>query len=82
MDSLPKAYYTPEEYLALERAVEYKSEYLDGLILAMAGISRSHNTITLNIAGELCAPFRGGSCRVHAVDIRVKVEATRSSETP
>jgi hypothetical protein len=30
MAALPKAFYTPEEYLALERAAEFKSEYHGG----------------------------------------------------
>jgi len=29
-------YITPEEYLALEREAEYKSEYFDGEIFAMS----------------------------------------------
>ena len=28
--------YTPEQYLALERKAEFKSEYYDGFITAMA----------------------------------------------
>ncbi|MDQ4075352.1 MAG: Uma2 family endonuclease, partial [Chloroflexota bacterium] len=44
MSSLPKTqYYTPEEYLALEREAEYKNEYLNGEIYAMTGASREHN---------------------------------------
>jgi Uma2 family endonuclease len=68
-----KPYYTPEEYLALERAAEYKSEYLAGEIFAMSGASEAHNTITLNIAAELRAQFRGRPCRVYASDLRVQV---------
>ena len=32
-----KSYVSPEEYLALERKAEYKSEYLNGEIFAMTG---------------------------------------------
>lgn len=35
-----------EDYLTGEREVEIRSEYVDGLVYAMAGTSRTHNTIT------------------------------------
>ena len=46
-------YYTPDEYLALEREAEFKSEYFDGRIYAMAGAGDPHNVIADNIVGEL-----------------------------
>jgi Uma2 family endonuclease len=75
MVSQPKPYYTPAEYLALERAAEYKSEYLAGEIYALPGAGEEHNTLTLNIAAELRTQFRGRPCRVYASDLRVKVAA-------
>jgi len=50
-------YYTPEEYLKLEEAAEYKSEYLDGQIVPMAGGSTNHNQIALNFSTELNFAF-------------------------
>ncbi|MDQ2807104.1 MAG: Uma2 family endonuclease [Chloroflexota bacterium] len=76
MASLPKPYYEPAEYLTLERAAAYKSEYLAGEIFAMAGASEEHNTITLNIASELRIQLRGSPCRAYANDMRVKVQAS------
>src|SRR5437868_484917 len=76
MASQPKPYLTPEEYLALERAAPYKSEYLDGDIFAMAGASEEHNTITANLVRHLGNQFDGRPCRVYASDMRVKVSAT------
>jgi len=35
-------HYTPEEYLALERKADCKSEYVYGHVIAMAGASRIH----------------------------------------
>ena len=49
----PKTFLTPEEYLAIERQAEYKSEYFAGEMFAMGGASREHNLISANIAGEL-----------------------------
>jgi Uma2 family endonuclease len=73
MVSQPKPYYTPEEYLALERAAEYKSEYLAGEIFAMAGASEDHNTIATNIVRQLGNQFQGRPCRVYVSDMRVRV---------
>ncbi len=73
MASQAKSTYTVEEYLALERAAEYKSEYLGGEIFAMSGASEPYNTITINIAGALHTQFRGRPCRVYASDMRVRV---------
>lgn len=35
MSTVPKRRLTPQEYLALERAAEYRSEYLDGEMFAL-----------------------------------------------
>ena len=70
-----KSYVTPSEYLAFERAAEYKNEYLDGVIYAMTGASRRHNVITLNIGGELRASLRGRDCEAYVSDMRVRISA-------
>jgi Uma2 family endonuclease len=68
--------YTPEEYLALERAAEHKSEYLDGQIYAMTGASRKHNLIAGNVFRELSTQLRRRPCEVYMSDMRVKVSET------
>ncbi|MCW3062382.1 MAG: hypothetical protein JWQ02_4203, partial [Capsulimonas sp.] len=73
MASLPAVYYTPEQYLELERSADHKSEYYSGQIFAMAGASEEHNTITLNIGAELRAALRGRDCRAYVNDMRVRV---------
>jgi Uma2 family endonuclease len=50
MASHRKHFYSPEEYLALERKAAYKSEYYAGEIFAMSGASREHNLIVVNVA--------------------------------
>jgi Uma2 family endonuclease len=70
------AYITPEEYLALERKAEYKSEYFDGEIFAMSGASITHNQITANVLAEIHAQFKKRLCRVYVNDMRVKVSPT------
>jgi Uma2 family endonuclease len=65
--------YTPEEYLALERHAEFKSEYIDGRIIAMApGGSAPHNFIAGNIYAGLFTRFSGLSCHVYFSDVRVQ----------
>ena len=75
MSALPKRFFTPEEYLALEVKAEYKSQYIDGEIYAMAGTQPAHNDIVWNIAGELRNQFRGRPCKAAIGDQRVRVEA-------
>jgi Uma2 family endonuclease len=73
MAAVRKPRYTPEEYLALERRAEYKSEYFAGEIFAMAEASPVHNAIVFNAAGALFPQLRGGPCRGYGSDLRVKV---------
>jgi len=76
MSLQPQQRYTPEEYLALERKAEYKSEYLAGEIFAMSGASRQHNLIAGNVFASLHAQFRNRPCEVYMGDMRVKVSPT------
>jgi Uma2 family endonuclease len=76
MASTVRKTYTPEEYLALERKAEYKSELINGEIYAMSGASKEHNWITLNLASELRQKLKGKPCDVFSADMRVKVSPT------
>ena len=76
MSSLPKARFTPEEYLALERQAEYRSEFFHGEIFAMAGASREHNLIAGNVSRELGNQLKGRPCETYQSDMRVKVSDT------
>jgi len=76
MSSQPKSRYTPEEYLALERKADYRSEYFAGEIFAMSGASERHNLIVGNVFAALHAQLRNRSCKVYASDLRVKVNPT------
>lgn len=76
MSSTAPTLYTPEQYLALERNAQHKSEYLNGRVLAMAGASLEHNRITTNLVRMLGNQFVGRPCDVFSSDMRVKVSAT------
>lgn len=55
---IEKRKYTKEEYLALEEAAEYKSEYYNGEILPMAGGTTNHNKIAGNLYVNLRVAFQ------------------------
>jgi Uma2 family endonuclease len=77
MDSpVPKRRLSPAGYLALERAAETRSEYLDGEVFAMAGASRRHNLITANVIARLGLQLERRPCEVYPSDMRVTVPAT------
>lgn len=76
MSFQPKTFLTPEEYLAIERQAETKSEYFNGEMFAMVGASRSHNVIAVNIAGELRQQLKGRPCETYTSDMRTRIPAT------
>jgi Uma2 family endonuclease len=76
MSTLAKPWYTPEQYLALERQAETKSEYFDGEIFAMAGASREHNLIVGNVVRELGTQLKRRPCELYPGDMRVRVTET------
>jgi len=67
---------TESEYLALERAAPFRSEYFDGEMFAMAGGSPMHSLIAANLIGEFRNKLKGGPCKAYTGDLRLKVEAT------
>ncbi len=67
---------TEAEYLAIERAAEFKSEFFDGEMFAMAGGTPQHSLIATNLARELGNQLIGGQCVAYNADLRIKVEAT------
>lgn len=71
-----KIYVTPQEYLAIERQAEYKSEYFNGQVFAMSGASKRHNLITGNVLAELHAQLKKRPCTIYPSDMRLKVNAT------
>ncbi len=64
-------YFTPEEYLALEEAAEYKSEYLDGVIILMTGGTTNHNRISLNMSIALRLALKGLDYDIFMGDVRL-----------
>lgn len=67
---------TESEYLEIERAAEFKSEFFDGEVFAMSGGSPRHSLIAVNFVSELRRVLRGKPCRPYNSDLRIKVEAS------
>jgi len=71
MKSAQPRRYTPEEYLELERAAEFKSEYLDGQIYAMSGGSRTHARVTFNLYVQVGSQLKP-PCFGYSNDMKVR----------
>ena len=64
---------SPEEYLVLERASENKHEYIDGEIVAMAGVGLNHNLIVSSLIGNLYSRLQGKNCDIFPSDMRLHI---------
>jgi Uma2 family endonuclease len=64
---------TVEEYLCLEEASPIKHEYVAGQIFALAGASRRHNAIAMNVSALLWNALGQGPCRVFDSDMRLRI---------
>jgi Uma2 family endonuclease len=73
MASHPKDLLTPEEYLAIERRSEFKSEFFAGETFAMAGGTKRHNIVAGNINRILGTLLLERDCNVYNSDMRVMI---------
>jgi Uma2 family endonuclease len=76
MSSQTKTLLTPEEYLAIERKAEVRSEYYAGEMFAMSGASREHNIIVANLTRRLMEQMDDKPCELYSNDMRVRIPAT------
>jgi len=74
MATQPNAPLTEEQYLAIERAAEFKSEFHDGQMYAMAGGSPTHAFLATAISALLHSRVPAG-CRTFNSDLRIRVPA-------
>ena len=73
MSAQPQPRLTPEQYLELERAAEFRSEYYDGRMYPRADASFRHVIITTNLGAELgnALKRRPGTVGTSALRVRV-----------
>ena len=77
MSAAPRRKFTEEEYLATERGADFRSEYHDGEIFAMAGATYPHNRVKDNLARHIGNQLAGTPCFPLTSDMKVKVTKTR-----
>ena len=81
MSALPKLKLTAAQYLERERLAEFRSEFYDGEMFAMAGGSRFRNRVNENLSTEIGGRLKGGRCQTLSHDQQVKVSRTGLSAT-
>jgi Uma2 family endonuclease len=79
---LTKTYLSEEEYLANEARSEFKSEYHNGEVVAMAGASLAHNVLVSNLLGELFASLQKKGCRIFVSDLLLKLPTCKKYVYP
>ncbi len=62
------------EYLEGEELAKVRHEYVAGEVFAMAGASKAHGTIALNMGAALRNHLRGKPCRTYIADMKVRVK--------
>ena len=77
-----RIHYTRADYLALEASSNVKHEFLDGQIYGMAGGTPEHAALAAAVIGILFAQLRGGRCRAHDADLRIRVRETGLATYP
>jgi Uma2 family endonuclease len=73
MASQPQTIISPAEYLEMERAASYKSEYYQGEIFAMAGAGNNYNIVTANLIILIGGFLRGKGCTIYPSDMRLHI---------
>ncbi len=76
MSAVPKRKLSPAEYLAIEKKAEFKSEFFNGEMFAMAGASRPHNRVKDNLIIRIGSQLLSGPCQTFSSDQRVLVDRT------
>lgn len=72
------AFVTPDEYLAVEREAETKSEYVDGVVFAMTGAHINHVRVVTNLSRELSTLLLARPCDVLSNEMKVRIQESRN----
>lgn len=77
MATQPTVRLTEAEYLEQEHPALDKSEYRDGEVVPMPGVSRAHALITINFLVGFGTRLADRPCEVYSGDMRVRVAPAR-----
>jgi Uma2 family endonuclease len=72
----PQLRFSFREYLRVDTDSAVKHEFLDGMILAMAGGTPDHAALAVAVAASLNRQLEGKRCRVYSSDLRIRVLTT------
>ena len=75
MASLPLPTVGVDYYLGFEEGNSEKHEFVDGYMVAMAGASPDHSTITINVSSSVSARLNRSRCRPYSSDMRMTTDA-------
>lgn len=66
---------TEQEYLQGEMIAEFRHEFIDGQVFAMAGTSRNHSLLVSNCVQMLANHLQTSPCLTFSSEIKVKTES-------
>ncbi len=78
MASQPIVGLTEQDYLALERAAEFRSEFVDGEMYAMSGGTSRHSRLAIRFAVALDIQLKGRKCLVFSSDMQVRIAKSKN----
>jgi Uma2 family endonuclease len=71
--ALPKAHFTPADFLAWDATQSARHEFFNGEVFAMAGAEARHVSVTLNVFYALRQHLSGTRCRIYGMDMKLSV---------
>ncbi len=73
MSSQPITFLTPDEYLEIEEKNEFRSEFVNGEMFAMAETTANHSWIVSNVLVGLGEQLRGRPCGARSNEKRLRI---------
>lgn len=67
-----KAQISIEDYISGEEISQIRHEFIDGEVYAMAGASKNHNRIAMNLSNALSRHLENSPCEPYAEGLKVK----------